>query len=473
MTSSPRSTVSGQSFWIAAIDVVCLVVAGVVSVLLRFHPDEIQQHVVNNVAGWVLFFGGVIVANYLAGSYRPQHTYSRFNLTVTWMFSMLFAVLILSITSYAWLKTLLGRGVMAYAAGIYGALSLAMKILLLRAIFRSGRFEDRVLILGRGAKAERLCRILTNPYVMPAQRVIACVAIEGDAPTDYPGLPCCGGGGARSPVALSGLERMVEQHGITVVVVALESGKLVAELYPKLRRMKFAGLEVITALEASELFGGIIPLEMATDELLMQASIASLVPSMARMKRIGDILASLVACAVLAVPALIIALLVKISSPRGPVFYVQTRVGLFGKLFRIPKFRTMRHGAEDKTGPVWAGRGDERITWFGRILRRTRFDEIPQFLSVLKGDMSIVGPRPERPEFVENLRKNVPFYDERHNVLPGITGWAQIRYPYGDTVEDAKRKLEHDLYYMKHQSIALDLQILLSTFSIVIFGKER
>jgi lipopolysaccharide/colanic/teichoic acid biosynthesis glycosyltransferase len=229
----------------------------------------------------------------------------------------------------------------------------------------------------------------------------------------------------------------------------------------------------MTALEAAELFGGIVPLEMATEELLMQASVASLMPSMARVKRVFDIGISILACVVLFVPAILIAVLVKLTSPRGPVFYVQTRVGRFGECFSMVKFRTMRPGAEDGTGPVWSERGDSRVTALGRFLRRTRLDEIPQFLTVLKGDMSIVGPRPERPEFVEDLRVKLPFYDERHNVLPGITGWAQIRYPYGDTIEDARRKLEFDLYYIKHQSMALDLQVLLSTIRIVIFGMER
>jgi lipopolysaccharide/colanic/teichoic acid biosynthesis glycosyltransferase len=133
----------------------------------------------------------------------------------------------------------------------------------------------------------------------------------------------------------------------------------------------------------------------------------------------------------------------------------------------------MREGAEKETGPVWASDSDERVTRLGRILRRFRLDEIPQFVNIIRGDMSLVGPRPERPELVAELEKTVPFYRERENVMPGLTGWAQIRYGYGNTTEDAARKLEYDLYYMKHLSFALDLQILLSTLQIVLFGAEK
>jgi len=170
---------------------------------------------------------------------------------------------------------------------------------------------------------------------------------------------------------------------------------------------------------------------------------------------------------------LLIATIMKISSPRSPVLYFQVRAGRFGIPFRIYKIRTMQHGAEDKSGPVWSTAGDPRITWLGRIFRHFRIDEIPQFINILNGEMSIVGPRPERPEITEQLAEKIPFYRERENVMPGLTGWAQVRYPYGNTVEDAARKLEYDLYYMKHLSLSLDLQIILSTLRIVLLGKER
>jgi len=164
----------------------------------------------------------------------------------------------------------------------------------------------------------------------------------------------------------------------------------------------------------------------------------------------------------------LVALAVKLTSP-GPVFYHQRRVGLHGRLFTIHKFRSMRHDAEATTGAVWASKkGDSRVTPIGNLLRRTRLDELPQLWNVITGDMSFVGPRPERPEFVGDLTKQIPFYGQRHIVRPGITGWAQVRYTYGATTEDALQKLQYDLFYIKHLSVGLDLFIILSTIKTVV-----
>ena len=156
-----------------------------------------------------------------------------------------------------------------------------------------------------------------------------------------------------------------------------------------------------------------------------------------------------------------------------PIFYFQRRVGKGGRVFKAIKFRSMVRDAEKDTGPVWAKENDSRVTRVGRLLRVTALDELPQVLNILKGDMSMVGPRPERPEIVADLAKQIPFYDEREYAMPGLTGWAQIQYPYGSSVEDAKRKLEYDLFYIKNLSLSLDLQIILRTMRIVVLGKER
>jgi len=171
----------------------------------------------------------------------------------------------------------------------------------------------------------------------------------------------------------------------------------------------------------------------------------------------------------LALPMMgLVALAVRLSSA-GPVLYHQQRVGLQGRIFTVHKFRSMRVDAEAETGPVWASKqGDPRVTPIGRLLRRTRLDELPQLWNVLKGDMSFVGPRPERPEFVASLTRTIPYYGQRHAVRPGITGWAQVRYTYGASVEDAIEKLQYDLYYIKNVSVALDLFIIVSTIKTVI-----
>lgn len=167
--------------------------------------------------------------------------------------------------------------------------------------------------------------------------------------------------------------------------------------------------------------------------------------------------------------AIVTAILIKLES-KGPVFYRQERVGKNGKPFEVLKFRSMRVDAE-KDGPVWAVTGDDRVTRVGKIIRQIRVDEIPQFWNIIKGEMSFVGPRPERQHFISTLAEEVPFYDHRHLVTPGLTGWAQIKYPYGASVDDARQKLQYDLYYIKNQSLALDLVIVFETVKIVLFGK--
>ena len=187
-------------------------------------------------------------------------------------------------------------------------------------------------------------------------------------------------------------------------------------------------------------------------------------------KRIIDVaLASfllLLALPLIAVTALAIAL-----ESSGPVLYRQRRVGLRGEAFEVLKFRSMKQDAEVEGQPVWARRDDDRITKVGQIIRKFRIDELPQLLNVLKGEMSFVGPRPERPEFVAELAQAIPYYDLRHHVKPGITGWAQVSYPYGSSINDSREKLQYDLYYLKNYSLFLDLNILLQTVQVILWGK--
>jgi exopolysaccharide biosynthesis polyprenyl glycosylphosphotransferase len=174
---------------------------------------------------------------------------------------------------------------------------------------------------------------------------------------------------------------------------------------------------------------------------------------------------------ILAAPIILVtAMLVKLDSP-GPAFYRQVRVGRFGETFEILKLRSMRQDAEAGGAAIWAQQGDPRVTRIGRIIRLIRVDELPQLWTVLKGQMSFVGPRPERPEFVAELERQIPFYAERHMVKPGITGWAQINYPYGASLDDARHKLEYDLYYTKNYSPFLDLLIILQTMRVLLWAE--
>jgi sugar transferase (PEP-CTERM system associated) len=189
-------------------------------------------------------------------------------------------------------------------------------------------------------------------------------------------------------------------------------------------------------------------------------------------KRLFDVSLSLVGI-LLSLPLMALAAVAVKLESSGPVFYRQPRLGQNGCVFILNKFRSMRADAEKESGPVWSTKEDPRITRVGSILRRTRLDELPQLFNVLVGHMSFIGPRPERPEFVAELQKQIPYYMERLAVKPGITGWAQVRYEYGSTIEDAVEKLQYDLYYIKNLSLFLDLLIVLNTVQVVLFARGR
>jgi Sugar transferases involved in lipopolysaccharide synthesis len=187
-------------------------------------------------------------------------------------------------------------------------------------------------------------------------------------------------------------------------------------------------------------------------------------------KRITGIMISMAGLLLTAPLLIITAISIRLDSP-GSVFFRQERVGENDKIFYVLKFRSMIQDAECEGGPVWAEKDDPRVTRVGKIIRKLRIDEIPQMINVLKGEMSFVGPRPERPEFVEELKKEIPYYSQRHSVKPGITGWAQIMYQYGSSVEDAREKLQYDLYYVKNMSTLLDLMIIFKTVKVVLLRK--
>ena len=189
-------------------------------------------------------------------------------------------------------------------------------------------------------------------------------------------------------------------------------------------------------------------------------------------KRATDICAS-VLLLVLCAPLMLVAALLIVLESGFPVLYRQERVGQAGKVFRIIKFRSMRVDAEGDGTPRWAASDDARVTRVGKIIRKLRIDELPQLVNVLKGEMSLVGPRPERPYFVEQLQRAIPFYAARHGVKPGITGWAQVRFRYGASIDDAGKKLQYDLYYVKNHSLLLDFIVLVETIGIVLLGKGR
>jgi sugar transferase (PEP-CTERM system associated) len=265
------------------------------------------------------------------------------------------------------------------------------------------------------------------------------------------------------------IARLVQQQRASQLVVAVTERRGVLPV-KELLLCKLNGIEVLDSPSFYEKLSGKLLIENIQPSWFIYSNGFRITVVKRLYKRFLDILFSL-AGLLLALPLFpLVALLVRIDSP-GPVLFRQVRVGEKGREFDILKFRTMRQDAESLTGAVWAQRNDPRITRIGGMLRKTRLDELPQLLNVLKAEMSFIGPRPERPEFVERLTERIPYYNKRHFVKPGLTGWAQICYPYGASEEDALEKLRYDLFYIKNYSFLLDLFIVLETVKVVLYGR--
>ncbi len=267
------------------------------------------------------------------------------------------------------------------------------------------------------------------------------------------------------------IDTLAEQLGIECVMC---DERLVdaPSLGSKLRKLRFQGVHVSTLSQAFEEQYQIVPLELVTDRWLLNASSIPQMIYIRKLKRAFDLVVATLLLALLAPLCAVVALLIKLTS-KGPVIYQQTRCGKFGRPFQVLKFRSMKVDAERDGQARWWTQNDPRETILGRWMRKFRIDEIPQLVNILRGDMSFVGPRPERPEFVEQLSREVPFFQERTMLLPGLTGWAQVNYPYGSNAHDAARKMEFDLYYMKHMSLVLDVFILLDTLRTVCGGGAK
>jgi sugar transferase (PEP-CTERM system associated) len=311
------------------------------------------------------------------------------------------------------------------------------------------RLEERVLVVGTGSLAQtlahemraqhdfsyRLVGFIEEPSVVKS---LAAGAVLG-APADLP--------------------RIIETYNIRRIVVALTDrrGQLPID---ELLHAKLAGVRVEDAATTYERMTG----KILVDDGFQASRVTRLA------KRVFDLAGALIGIVVAAPIMLLTAIAIRLDSP-GPVLYRQERVGENGRLFTLCKFRSMRTDAEQGGTPIWAKDRDSRVTRVGRFIRLTRLDELPQFWNVLRGEMSFVGPRPERPFFVSHLVEAIPFYNARHAVKPGVTGWAQVRYRYGASVGDALEKLRYDLYYIKHLSLVFDLTILVDTIKVMVCRK--
>ena len=320
-------------------------------------------------------------------------------------------------------------------------------------------FTTRLLVLGSGEQAGRIIRKLEE-LRDSGYSVVAQVG-EGVEPE----LKARGAAVYADPAELS---EIVRRHRIEIVVVALDDrrGRMPIR---ELMDCKLAGRSIVNGVAFFEGLTGTILVENMTPSWIIFSDGFRRNRQIDVLKRGVDVTLSSVGLLLSLPITLVCALIIKLESA-GPVLYRQERVGEGGRPFQLIKFRSMREDAESE-GPVWAAENDSRVTRFGAVIRKSRLDELPQLWNVLRRDMSFVGPRPERPVFVQRLQDKIPYYSLRHTVRPGLTGWAQIRYPYGASEEDALRKLEYDLYYVKNMNPVMDSMIVLQTIKTVLFQR--
>jgi sugar transferase (PEP-CTERM system associated) len=322
--------------------------------------------------------------------------------------------------------------------------------------------RERLLLVGTGPQAIRLARELFERRVELSVEIIGFIDID---PAKV-GTPMINPGVIGT---IDDIPRIAAQRQVSRVVVSLNDARGLLPM-DRLLQMKLAGVQFDYLASVYEEYTGKIAIENLRPSWFIFSSGFQKNKWVLAIKRLFDVLAAGLGLIIGAPVMLLVAAAVKLTS-RGPVLYHQTRVGQHGRPFIVHKFRSMRVDAEATTGAVWASKQDSRVTPIGRFLRKARLDEMPQLWNVLVGEMSFVGPRPERPEFVESLTKQIPFYGERHVVKPGVTGWAQVSYSYGASVEDALEKLQYDLFYAKNLTLPFDLLIVFQTVKTVLMRR--
>lgn len=362
---------------------------------------------------------------------------------------------------YLILDFYLPRGAFSLALGIAFAGVVILRLIFFRAS-DNANLKRRLLVLGIGQQAARLEEL--QQAKTSGFSVLGYVQVHED---EVPGVAA-----ERMLQVTTNLSDLADELVIDEIVVAMDDRR---KGFPmgEILQCKLDGIRISNFLAFFERHSGKIQLDALRPSNLIFAEGFQLAMLNAVIKRLFDLATSLVLLLLASPIMLLAALAVWLESGgRGPILYWQTRVGFNGESFEVVKFRSMRVDAEKGGKAVWAAKNDDRITRVGAVLRDTRIDELPQLYNVLRGDMSFVGPRPERPQFVTDLAKKIPFYTMRHMVKPGITGWAQICFPYGASEEDAREKLQYDLYYIKNYSLFFDTVIMLQTVHTVFWGKS-
>jgi sugar transferase (PEP-CTERM system associated) len=434
-------------------------VALVAGAYLRFQgPPEVLAEDTYPLWYTAVLYAALVVASMISVGMYQRGLRPSGGLLVRIGLSFLFASMAMSMFFYAVPGLFVGRGVMVNALLISLVLILGLRVFFDRTLGEDLR-KHRVLVLGTGNHAQQ---ILEREADSDTFMVVGFVQLH-DAEDVIPQ--------ARRVSLQGSLLDCAVQRDADEMVMAVDDRRRRLPVHDLLD-CKMAGITVMDMPSFFEKEAACIRIDMLTPGWLLTSSGFRVRGLGQYGKRLFDFSGALLGI-VLAAPLMLLTAIAILweSRGRGPVFYHQTRVGRNGHHFRLHKFRSMRTDAEADGVARWATTNDDRVTRVGRFIRKTRLDELPQLFNVLRGEMSLVGPRPERPQFVEEFSHKIPFYNERHRVRPGLTGWAQLSYAYGASEDDAREKLQYDLYYVKNTSFFLDLIILLETVEVVLWGK--
>ncbi|MFN3618888.1 TIGR03013 family XrtA/PEP-CTERM system glycosyltransferase [Sphingorhabdus sp.] len=442
---------------LAVIDFCLLIAAAETAWLVRAHHIGMHvDHIGNRIGPLLTFAASVHCAAISVGVYGSDALQSSRFAIARLLVAVSLGIIFQSLMAFLLPGSTLWRTNSVYAM-MLAFIFLATSRAILGSMVGSQSFKRRLLVLGAGARAQRIKDLEAKPGA--GFVIVGFIAMDEDKRV----IP-----EAINRSAIFNLADLAVKLGTSEVVLALEERRNALPV-DDLLRIKTTGVHVNDISTFLERETGRIDLESVNPSWLIFSDGFSSGRRLSGIaKRLFDITASSLLLLITAPIIILFALLVKLESD-GPAFYRQVRVGLFGQPYNVLKLRSMHSDAEQPGEAVWAQQGDRRVTGVGKFIRKVRIDELPQTWNVLKGEMSFVGPRPERPEFVADLEKQLSYYAERHMVKPGITGWAQINYPYGASIEDSRHKLEYDLYYAKNYTPFLDMLILLQTLRVVLW----
>ena len=455
--------VSGKSFLLMAVEALLIVLSLICAVKLRFWNNPVESELYltfPDFAGQAAIVVFVCVACfYYNDLYDLSSGYSAADRVLRIEQSLGAASLLLGLLYFMVPGLLLGRGVFIIGMVLVTALIIMSRNLLDKAWQLTAPMQ-RVVILGTGQLALELARELTRRGDLSMKLEGFVGGGPGDKSEKIFGFPVLG--------PASEMEAIAKERAVSRIIVAMEDrrGALPTR---ELVTLRVQGVRVEDAASALSGLTGRVSLRAVKPSWFVFSDGFHRSKWIDLLKRVTDLAAGIIGLAAAMPIMIVVALVVRLES-KGPIIFRQTRVGRMGKCFEVLKFRSMSDDAEKANGAQWASQNDPRVTRIGRFLRKYRLDELPQFVNVIRGEMSFVGPRPERPEFVRELRKTIPYYDERHSVRPGLTGWAQVQYAYGSSIEDAFNKLEYDLFYLQNMSLTFDLAIIFRTIRIVIGG---